>query len=68
MGVGGTGTLMHGMGETILGGKAAAATVAVGGAGGGRGASGGGGGGGMGEADVKTRLGGAVGWTRLGGS
>ena len=58
MGMGGTGTLMHDMGEMILGGKAAA-TVAVGGGGGGGGS--GGGGGGMGEADVKTRLGGAVG-------
>ena len=61
-GMGGTGTLMHDMGEMILGCKMAlllfmAATVAGGGGGGGSG----GGGGGMGEADVKTRLGGALG-------
>ena len=53
---------MHDMGEMILGGKMAlllfmVATV-VGGGGGG---CSGGGGGGMGEADVKTRLGGALG-------
>ena len=53
---------MHDMGEMILGCKMAlllfmAATVAGGGGGGGSG----GGGGGMGEADVKTRLGGALG-------
>ena len=66
--MGGTGTLMHDMGEMILGCKMAlllfmAATVVGGGGGGGSG----GGGGGMGEADVKTRLG-TFGWTRLDGS
>ena len=55
MGIGGTGTLMHDIGD-ILGGKAIAALLfmvtVVGGRGGG-----GGGGGGMGDAGSKTRFG-----------